>query len=602
MKLIRLITGFSLFICLVIAGCATVGQRPKGDQLSANAYLQKAATSAEPQKQSYLLSATSRYLTDRQLTQANQVLTSIDVSMLPPPLLIRYQLAKAKLLLLHHKSTPALQLLNQLNDNPALNQQQRLAMSGLYVMAFQAKDNVLGSIDHYNQMLQLADDSEQRQETLIQTWDYLQTLPTPDLQKMADSHVLTSLQEGWVDLILVANNSAPATNLQQSLQQWRTQFPNHPAEALLPTSFSQVVAQPSHQVSLLLPLSGPLASTGQAIRNGFFAAYYNAKKQDANAPDVKVIDSGNGHIGELYQQAVQNGSDFVVGPLTKNNLRQLISLNKLPVRTLALNTLAEPVSDQPMLYQFGLSPLDETQQVVHKAWQDNHTRAIVIAPAGSWGDTIANAFTSSWQQQGGTVVSTLRFNNLNNLSSQIRSLLHIDSAQHRYNELRRSLGKKVRFVPYRRQDVDMIFMAAQPNAARQVRPLLKYYYAGGIPVYGISSVYSGIAKTRLDRDLNGILFVDMPWVVDPNRTLTPSLDQLRVNVSKLWPKGYQRHTKLYALGVDAYHLISALNKLTLLPKFGVSGATGRLYLAPDQHIYRRLLWAQMQGAAPVLLH
>ncbi len=599
MKLTRLIT---VLIALFISGCTTTGQRPQSAQLSANDYLQMAATSAEPQKQSYLLSAASQFLTDRQLTQANQVLTSIDTQQLPEPLQVRYRLAKAKLLLLHHKSTPALQLLNQLNDNPDLNQRQRRALSSLYVMAFQAKDNVLGSIDHYDQMLQFTNNDKQRQETLLQTWDYLQTLPPKDLQKMADSQVLTPAQQGWIDLILVANTSTPSIDLQQRLQQWRAQFPDHPAEALLPSSFPATAMKPSHQVALLLPLSGPLAKTGQAIRNGFFAAYYNDKKQNDSAPNVKVIDSGAGHVGELYQQAVQNGADFVVGPLTKDNLRQLVSLNKLPVRTLALNTLPEAVSNQPMLYQFGLSPLDETQQVAHKAWQDNHTRAIVIAPAGQWGDNITTAFNNTWQQQGGTIVSSLRFKNLNNLSAQIRNLLHINSAQHRYNEMKRTLGEKIRFVPYRRQDVDMIFLAAQPNAARQVRPLLKYYYAGGIPVYAISSVYSGVAKTRLDRDLNGILFCDMPWVVDPNRTLSPTIDQLRLSVSKIWPKGYQSNIKLYALGVDAYRMIHSLNKLALLPKFGVSGATGRLYLDPNQHIYRRLLWAQMDQAKPVLLH
>lgn len=596
MKPIRLITAFLCGLCLLLVSCAPITQRETTPELPAATYLKMAATANPPEKQSYLISAADRYLQDRELTEANQVLTSIDVAMLPPNLLVRYQLAKAKFLILHHQEVRALSILNQLNDNTELTEQQRLTLSSLYVMAYQAKDNVLGAIDHYNQMLNLSTDADQRQSVLLQTWDYLQSLPTASLLKMSAADTLTPLQKGWIELVLIATNDH--SELQQRLTDWRQQFPEHPANALLPTRFETDVATQTKQVALLLPMTGPLASTGTAIRNGFFAAYYADKKQNPNSPNVKVIDTNGGHIGELYQQAIQQGADFIVGPLTKDNVRNLTALNQLPVRTLALNTLAEPIKEQPHLYQFGLSPFDEVSQVVNKAWQDNHTRAIIIAPQGAWGDTISKAFADQWQQQGGIVVDNLRFGNLNNLSSQIRQLLNIEQAQARYRQLRYTINKKIRFIPYRRQDVDMIFLAAQPNAARQVRPLLKYYYAGSLPVYALSSIYSGSPDTRLDRDLNGIFFCDMPWVIDPSKTLSPTLDQIRNNISKLWPKSYQQNIKLYALGVDAYDLVGSLGKLTLLPKFGISGATGRLYLDPEQHIYRRLLWAQMRNSQP----
>ena len=73
------------------------------------------------------------------------------------------------------------------------------------------------------------------------------------------------------------------------------------------------------------------------------------------------------------------------------------------------------------------------------------------------------------------------------------------------------------------------------------------------------------------------------------------------NVKKLWPSSYNHHARLYALGVDAYDIIPQLGKLILLPDFGISGATGMLYLYPNQHIYRKLLWAKiMEGSAHLL--
>lgn len=601
MKPKHLITGILCALCLLIASCAPVSQRQATPELPAATYLKLAQTADNPQKQSYLLSAADRFLQDRQLTEANRVLTGIDTTVLTPQLQIRYQLAQSKFYVLHHDAQQALNVLLKVRNNPDLNDQQRLVTASLLAMVYQSQGKLLATLDQYNQMLSYTDDSATQQDILMQTWDYLQTQPYAKLQQYLNSDDLTPLMRGWITLAETANTPSNA-ELSKKLQQWRQQFPAHPANALLPNTLNQALPDNSKQVALMLPLSGPLGASGTAIKNGFFAAYYQDKKQNPNTANVTVIDTGSGHIGELYQKAVQQGADMIIGPLTKTNVSQLTELNQLPVRTLALNTLNTAVTDQPKLYQFGLTPLDEVQQVVNRAWQDNHTRAIVIAPNSEWGKTIASAFKNQWQQQGGSVVAELSFQQISGLSAQIRRLLNIDQAQSRYQRLKQTIRKQLRFIPYRRQDVDMFFIAAQPNAARQIRPLLKYYYAGSVPVYAPSSIYAGTANTRLDRDLNGIFFCDMPWVIDPSQTLPANTYTIRETVAKLWPKSFKQNTKLYALGVDAYHLVDALNKLTLLPKFGISGATGRLYLSNDQRIYRRLLWAQMRNSKPNRLH
>ena len=603
MKHRHLITGFFLSLCLLLTSCASNTQRETTEHLPAATYLKLAATAKGQSKQSYLISAADRLIQDRQLTRADQVLSSIDTDLLSPELQTRYQLTQASFYLLHHQNRRALQLLNQIQSQQSLDTRQQFKLNKMYVLAYQSQGNTLQVINYYNNMLNLSTDDAQRQDTLLQTWDYLQTLPTAQLLKLsASSENFSTLQQGWLQLILIANNSEPNQSIQNALTQWRQQYPSHPANALLPSTFSQSLPQASKQVALLLPLTGPLGSKGTAIRNGFFAAYYADKKNNPNTPNVKVIDSTSGPISDIYQQAIAQGADFVVGPLTKDNVKKLSAMSQLPVRTLALNSLIQPTDNQPLLYQFGLSPIDEVSQVIHKAWQENHTRAIVITPNNSWGDGINQAFSQQWQQRGGVIVDSLRFSNLSNLSTQIRSLLNINLAQQRYQQLKNTVRSKLRFVPYRRQDVDMIFLAAQPNTARQIRPLLKYYYAGNVPVYALSTIYSGTANTRLDRDLNGIIFCDMPWVLNPYKMLSPSLLQIRGTIKQLWPHSYQSNIKLYALGVDAYRLVGSLTKLSLLPKFGISGATGRLYLDSNQHIYRRLLWAQMNNSQPTLQH
>lgn len=132
-------------------------------------------------------------------------------------------------------------------------------------------------------------------------------------------------------------------------------------------------------------------------------------------------------------------------------------------------------------------------------------------------------------------------------------------------------------------------MVAYPTQARQIRPLLRYYYAGNIPVYATSAVYSGTQDTMKDRDLDGIIFCDMPWVF------------AHPTGSRNWPEQLNSYNRLYALGLDSYALTSQLNQLLLFPAMGVSDKSGVLYLTPYHQIARILSWGQFrQGVAEIL--
>jgi len=326
-------------------------------------------------------------------------------------------------------------------------------------------------------------------------------------------------------------------------------------------------------VALLLPLQGSQGESGQATRNGFLAAYYYAKQNNASdLPQVTVIDTSGGNIGDLYQQAVAGGADFIVGPLTKLEVQTLANQGNLPVPTLALNRLPAQ-SSVANLYQFGLAPQDEAQQVALKGWQDGHRRVLIFAPASAWGKEVADSFQQQWQQQGGVVAARYDYPAKADFPSLVRGALGIVKTTRKS-----SLDAKPR------QDVDMIFMLAFPTDARQIKPLLTFYNAGNIPVYSTSIVYSGNPTPTYDTDLDGVIFNDIPWIIGPD---IPAWATIRDYSQTLWPDSYRRFPRLYALGVDAYHLTYVFNQLSA---GGVVGATGLLTLK-DQQVHRQLQWA-----------
>ena len=139
----------------------------------------------------------------------------------------------------------------------------------------------------------------------------------------------------------------------------------------------------------------------------------------------------------------------------------------------------------------------------------------------------------------------------------------------------------------------MIFMAATPKDARQLKPQFKFHYAGEIPVYATSHAFTGQLKQQADRDIDDLNFCDMPWILNAPGKAKQSL----INY---WPE-QQRYTRFFALGVDAYNLIPFLGRLQGKSYERFSGQTGNLYLDPFNRIHRELLWAHFDRGIPKLI-
>lgn len=357
-------------------------------------------------------------------------------------------------------------------------------------------------------------------------------------------------------------------------------------------------SQPQH-VALLLPLTGPLATYAGAIRNGFFTAYYAKQNQGASVPNITVYNTDGKNIRDVYQTAITAGADFVVGPLDKADVLTLANEHHTIVPILALNTTPSDTKiNNDVLFEFALSPIDEAQQAAQKAFHDNHRNVIILAPNNLWGQRIANAFTAQWKTLGGNIIATEYYGDMRTVSKNIQDVLQISNSYQNEHQLKNMFGKDMRFIPQRRQDFDSIFLVATPEMGRQIEPLLRFYFAGNIPVYATSQIYAGFPDVNRDNDLNGIYFCEMSWVLAPNQ-MQSQLQTMQQRIQTLWPQNYARLTKFYAMGVDAFDLISELNNMQSQSS-GVPGATGTLYLTPQHTIYRQLMWAQFQNGIPVI--
>lgn len=334
------------------------------------------------------------------------------------------------------------------------------------------------------------------------------------------------------------------------------------------SSPAKVPVKNPHHIALLVPLQGNLGSSGKAVQSGFLAAH----AANSEVSQIEVINiAQEKDIQAAYQQAISKGADFIVGPLAKSDVKNLTSnANLLHVPTLTLNYLNPSDSAPANIYQFGLSPFDEARQAVALAKQAGNHNAIIIAPRGEWGKSVADVFQHEWLALGGEVKASLLYTNSNKaMADQIKHLLQFKQTAGRH-----STGTS-------RHDFDVVFLAAPMANARLIKPLLKFYNAGDVPVYATSLVYSGLPNPRLDEDLDGITFCDAPWV--------------------LQDKHMEKNARLFALGKDAYLIAAELYKLTG-SQDTVQGTTGKLYLNDEHRIVRELVCAQFKNGVPEVLN
>ena len=223
---------------------------------------------------------------------------------------------------------------------------------------------------------------------------------------------------------------------------------------------------------------------------------------------------------------------------------------------------------------------------------------MALIPDNAWGTRVFQAFREQFLQLGGEIVAAQQYDDSSSdFSRPIRRLFNLDDSESRYQALQRMLGERLNFEPRRRQDAQAVFVLAFPRAARQLKPQLRFHHAGDLPVYSTSHVYQASDDPDIDRDMDGLMFCDIPWALDPQGNWAT----LREKTETLWPDRGRRYQRLFALGFDAYQIAPWLDTMHLPGFAQFPGATGILSLDDDKQLHRVLEWARFSRGAPELI-
>ncbi len=325
--------------------------------------------------------------------------------------------------------------------------------------------------------------------------------------------------------------------------------------ALAAASTLSVQAQtPANQaiptnIALLLPgADSPLAGPADAIRQGVLAA--NAASPSPATIQMIELAPGANPVDALAAAATL-GATVAIGPLARSDVGQLVNQPYLPLPVVALNI---PATDGPVpeaLVLMGLPAEDEARRVVKIALAEfagklpgpsASARFLVLEAAAPLEHRIAQAYvdalTAAGERSQRIVVQPDR----------------LDALRHQVEA-----GK-----------YEAIFLALDARSAALVRPRLPreaFVFATALANPG--NVKTSADAATLAQDLDGMRFVDVPWLIEPEHPALAGVARAPLPL----PADDER---LYALGIDAYRVARewSLGR----PRFELEGATGHLAL------------------------
>lgn len=515
----------------------------------------------------------------------------------PGPLLAIWNTNTAALSLYRGEADNALMVLEPMSRR-SLPLRDRLRVEALRADAWIQKQDPARAVELMTQRETWLDSRRSVEQNRNRLWQGL-LFSNPQVLRAAVQVTSDEQARGWLTLgSLATTTGQQGIGWNNGIARWREANPDHPALMILGDRQipDQELLDYPRQVALLLPLSGRSAAAGKAVQNGFLGAYFMTAGELDERQTVRIYDvNSEGGASAAYQAAVADGAEFVVGPLMKNNVTELANDILVPVPVLTLNYLPEDTLAPPGLYQFALAPEDEAASAAVRALGDGYTRAVALVPDNDWGRRVLRSFATEFEGLGGTLLDHRSYTpDKQDFSSDIESLMGLTGSVRRYQRMRANIGGALQFDPRRRQDAELIFLAAAAGPGRLLKSQLKFHYSGDLPAYSTSSINS--LDGRSNSDLNGIMFADMPWLIDPQ----PWIRYLPEVYAEHWPEE-RRLGRLHAMGYDAYNLIASLFASRGGDMAELDGATGGLFLDQSGRVHRRLAWAQFQRGKAVTL-
>ena len=386
-------------------------------------------------------------------------------------------------------------------------------------------------------------------------------------------------ERAWWALALAQYEAFSARNRLDAWRLWRESHQGHPASQAPPPALEALRNAPRGiRIALLVPLSGPLASAGQAVRDGFTAAYLTAGPGAEDS--LAVVDTARNGAVDAYRRAVARGAELVVGPLRKEAVAAVAALPP-SVPTVALNAIDGGASERMVQLAYAIE--DEATAIAQAIGAAGLERVLLLGVSAAWSDRAEGRLRAELGTlvQPPEIVDAGEVAGVRSVTGAVGEGLGVAASQARREGLGRLLRRELAFAPWRRDDIDAIVALVGAAQMTALMPALDFHSARDLPLYVPSTALRGVALRRL----RGVRACGVPW--QPRQPAIAGT--LRRSFS-----GTATVAALRALGVDAFriaHRFVQPQRGALLPV--VFGSTGTLTIGADLRVVREVHWSRV---------
>jgi len=304
---------------------------------------------------------------------------------------------------------------------------------------------------------------------------------------------------------------------------------------------ASLLAKPSVDIAVVLPLNVPAyARAAEAVSAGFVAGAAGGRTTYVVIPHAE-----DGVLG-AFEAARRSGARVIVGPLVRDDLKVVAQADIDLPWTLALNQFEDLAAAPNRIFTFSLAVECDARKIAHRMRDDAAQNVAIIGGESPLMKRFAGAFATEWLLGGGNAPNSFRF----------------DPAPEALTLLKRDLLKKA---------PDVAVLAVDGRDARLVKPFL-----GTIAAYASGLVFEQISSATL-RDLDGLIIVEIPWLVTPGAPEFAKYPRRDFGSASL--------ERLYALGLDAFRIAQALMEGPP-GQFVLEGATGHVTLVEGRQFVR----------------
>lgn len=557
-----------LFLTAVLGACAVGPSRmqpapvaeeaealfERGEFAAAAGAFEDAAAGSRRYRDHYLLRAAESWRELGEVDAAEAVVARIDPDSLFDEQALRLALLRAELAIARGEDARAVALLP--GDPGGLPDGYRARYHELRARALAASDPAAAARERANLSALLRPDEAAENERAIATL----------LRRLDDARLRTLAQSLPAEHPLVAALRRAFAERGLQLPEGIARAPAFEVDASLPPADADGY-RPPFKVALLLPATGTHARAANAVRDGFFAAYFAESRR---RPEVVVIDSGGdaGSAVRALRRAIADGAQAVVGPLSREAVAGVFESQAASVPVVALNRPGE-VPPPPGSISFALAPEEEARAAAERLAGLGARHVVVIHGHEESDRRAAEAFTARLANFGGEVPASIQ----------------LPAGQPNYEPLLAPVLGAPGSMPAGRP-VDALFLAVGTEQARLLLPQIRILGRSDLSIVATSSLHAPGSSARDNRELDGIVFTELPWLLGRSGGGIPRSQAIDAFRSARGPSG-----RLFAFGADAFRLMAWLDHLTTHPGARIDGATGELLLDGFGNVSRTPDWA-----------